>query len=330
MNHLKTLSLTVLLAYCTALFAQDSVADTSKWKVEGFGAATLNQVSFTNWAAGGNNSVSFALKALLSAKYNNGRHHWDNGFQAEYGILWTKVDGMRKNEDKIELETKYGFDLNKKKTLLLSALANFKSQFANGYNYPNDSVVISKFAAPGYLTLALGLDWKPKDYFSLFFSPVTGKITFVRDQAIANTGIYGNEPGVAILDSTGQIIGYSTPGEKVLYQFGAYLNARFQKEVVKNITIASKLELFANYLGDTPEERMIDVNWETAFLFKINEWFAASLTFNLIYDKQTQIWKDENDNGITEANEVGDRVQFKESLGLGLTYKFNNKKEPKK
>ncbi|MDZ4845001.1 MAG: DUF3078 domain-containing protein [Chitinophagales bacterium] len=333
------LPLLFLLSFSTALFAQDPVAadaDTSKWKVEGFGATTINQVSFTNWAAGGDNSISFALKAFMTARYNSGRHHWDNGFNAEYGLLWTKAEGMRKNEDKIELETKYGYDINKKKTLLLSALGNFKSQFANGYNYPNDSIEISKFASPGYLTLALGIDWKPKDYFSVFVSPVTGKITFVTDQYLANTGIYGNEAGVAALENgqpkidttTGRVI-FTADGEKVLFQFGAYLNARFQKEVVKNITVVSKLELFANYMGDTPEEKMIDVNWETALLFNINEWFAASLTLNLIYDKQTRIAKDENEDGKIELNEFDDRVQFKEALGLGLTYKFNNKKEPK-
>lgn len=335
MKSIKLSLLFLLLAHLS-LRAQD--ADTVKlWNVEGYGSANFNQVSFTNWAAGGDNSISFSLVALVNARYNKGRHHWDNGFNALYGIIRTDEFGLRKNDDKLELESKYGYDLNKKKTLLVSGLANFKSQFANGFNFPNDSIEVSKFAAPGYLTLALGIDWKPKDYFSVFFSPVTGKITFVTDQYIANTGIYGNEAGVAVLDSTGELfrdaegrVVYSSEGKKTLFQFGAYLNARFQKEVVKNVTIASKLELFANYMGETKAEKMIDVNWETAILFKINEWLAASLTLNLIYDQQTLIGKDENENGTLELDEFSDRVQFKEALGIGLTYKFNNKKEPKK
>lgn len=314
-----------LLLLVSIVSAQDPAADTSKWKVDGFGSLNLNQVSFTNWAAGGDNSVSFAFKALMTAKYAHKRHHWDNGLITEYGLIWTDEDGIRKNEDKLELESKYGFDLNKKKTLLLSALANFKSQFANGYNYPNDSLVISKFAAPGYLTLGLGIDWKPVDYFSLFVSPATGKITFIRDETIANSGVYGNE--AAVRDSLGNV---TKKGETTVFQFGAYLNAKFNKEIVKNVTFASKLELFANYTGKTKASRMVDVNWQNAFLFKINEWLAASLTLDLIYDKEIMIPKDENENGSIELNEFKSRVQFKEGLGLGLTYKFNNKKEPKK
>lgn len=321
---MKKLYFTFAIAIFSMLGTAQDLAPDSSWKVEGYGAINLNQVSFTNWAAGGDNSISFSLVGFLQAKYARNKHNWDNSANLQYGLIRTDEFGLRKNEDKIELESKYGYILNKKKTLLLSALGNFKSQFANGYNYPNDSLVVSKFAAPGYLTLGIGLDWKPKDYFSLFISPATGKITFIRDQTIANfwpdttinRGAYGNE-----IDATTGI------GEKQVFQFGAYFNAKFQKEVVKNVTILSKLELFQNYTGDTDESKMVDVNWETAFLFKINEWLAASLTLNLIYDKEISIPKDENDNGTIEAPaEFDDRVQFKEALGVGLTYKFNNKK----
>lgn len=316
----------MLLLISLSVFAQEVVQDVtpdSSWTVKGYGALNLNQVSFTNWAAGGDNSISFSLVGLLQANYARNRHSWDNSANLQFGLIRTDEFGLRKNEDKLELESKYGYVLTKKKTLFLSALANFKSQFANGYNYPNDSLVVSKFAAPGYMTLALGIDWKPVDYFSLFFSPTTGKITFVKDEKIAgarapgaDVGVYGNK-----IDTTTGI------GEKAVYQFGGYLNAKFQKEVIKNVVLMSKLELFQNYTGENDNSKMVDANWETAFLFKINEWLAASLTLNLIYDKEILIPKDENDNGTIEVpSEIDDRVQFKEALSLGLTYKFNNNK----
>ncbi|HXH20088.1 MAG TPA: DUF3078 domain-containing protein [Chitinophagales bacterium] len=320
-NRVLLLPLLIISLDTSAQDAQN--ADTSKWKIDGYGSATFNQVSFTNWAAGGDNSISFALVGLLNTRYAINRHHWNNTVNLLFGLIRTDEFGLRKNEDKLEMESKYGFDFNKKRTLALSFLANFRSQFANGYNYPNDSVVISKLAAPGYLTLALGIDWKPLDYFSLFISPATGRILFIRDQNIANVGTYGNEAGVPVLDSQGNIIGYNPEGEKNRFDFGALLSAKLNKEVVKNVTIISKLDLFSNYTGETSESRMADVNWETAFLFKVNEWLSASLTLSLIYDKEIMI------PAKDDPADLDDRVQFKEALGIGLTCKFDNQKTVK-
>ncbi len=63
-----------------------------------------------------------------------------------------------------------------------------------GYNYPNDSVKISALFAPAYLLGSLGMDYKPKDDFSAYISPVTSKITIVADKDLANQGAFGVTP----------------------------------------------------------------------------------------------------------------------------------------
>src|SRR5687768_1139451 len=234
MKKIKEIFLGFFLFASFYTFAQDTTitnGDTSHWTVQAYAGVNLNQVSFTNWAAGGDNAVSFSLVYYNVTKYAKNRHTWDNLMNMKYGMLWTKSDGMAKNEDQLELETKYGYLLNAKKTWALSVLANFRSQFANGYFYPNDSVVISKFASPGYLTIGLGVDWKPKDYFSLFISPATARVLFVRDQPIADSGVYGNDPRQPIVDAVGDTIGY-TPGENTRFDFGGYISAKFNKEVI--------------------------------------------------------------------------------------------------
>ena len=298
---MKIKSIVLFFTISVSAFAQDPVADTSLWLIDGYGGLNLNQVSFTNWAQGGDNSISFSLIGLLQANYHRDRHRWDNLVSLQYGLLYTKEFGMRKNEDKLELQTKYGYDLTNKGKLFLAFLLNYKSQFAKGYNYPDDVTVISRFNSPGYLTLSLGLDYKPVEYFSLFVSPITGRILFVSDDDIAAAGTYGNDPG-----------------ENVRFEFGAYLAANFQKEIFKNVTLMSKLELFNDYIDETSRKH-IDVNWETALLLKVNEWLAVSLTGHLIYDHDILI---PDEDGVLD-----DRVQFKQALSIGLTYKFNNKRE---
>ena len=63
-------------------------------------------------------------------------------------------------------------------------LANFKSQFAPGYNYPNTNDAISRFLAPGYINLAAGMDFKTEK-ISVFLSPATGTFTFVTDDDLS-------------------------------------------------------------------------------------------------------------------------------------------------
>ena len=56
---------------------------------------------------------------------------------------------MHKNDDKIDFTSKYGYKTSKNWNI--ASLVNFKSQFTKGYNYPNDSTVISNFLAPAYI-----------------------------------------------------------------------------------------------------------------------------------------------------------------------------------
>jgi hypothetical protein len=171
----------------------------------------------------------------------------------------------------------------------LSFLFNFKSQFAPGYAIPNDSVIISNFFSPAYFTFSPGITFKPVEYFEVLISPATLKITVVNDSRLSDAGAYGVDPG-----------------ETMRTELGAYLNAKFNKEIMTNVTLTSVLELFDNYTDkDKDNQSKVDVNWDTTLLLKVNKYITARLNTILIYD----------------ANVV-ETTQFKEILGLGFGYKF--------
>jgi len=48
---------------------------------------TFSQVSFSNWAAGGKNSISGVSLLNYSANYAKDRLNWDNTFHVGYGLL---------------------------------------------------------------------------------------------------------------------------------------------------------------------------------------------------------------------------------------------------
>ena len=172
--------------------------------------------------------------------------------------------------------------------------------------------------APGYLTAAIGLNWKPNKYFSLFFSPITGKFTFVLDQALADKGAYGVDS--AVYDPSGNKI---SDGKQIRTEFGASLSAVFNKEILKNVVFATKLQLFNNYTDKNVSNRKnIDVNWDLGLLMKINSFLNASITTQLIYDDEVPVPLYSTINGVKTQVGKGPRTQFKESFTLGIGYKF--------
>jgi hypothetical protein len=301
----------VLSSLITTSFAQvtdlekslrKASADTiDGWKKGGVISLNIAQTSLTNWAAGGQNS--FALNSLLStfANYKGENSTWENSLDIGFGILKQGSDDTRKTDDKFDFVSKYGRKAFK--NFYYSGLLNFKTQMAPGYNDPDYENKISDFLAPAYLLAALGLDYKPSPYFSAFFAPLTGKITFVTDQALSDQGAFG-----------------VTPGEKTLKEFGGYFRTvysrnDFKSDFMKNVSFTTKLDLFSNYI-ENPQN--IVVNWEVLIALKVNKFLSANISTQLIYDDKIKV--PVTVDGVETS--VGSLVQFKEILGIGLSLNF--------
>lgn len=294
---------------------RDAKMDTIQgWKTGGLISINSSQVSLTNWNAGGQNSISINGLASVYANLRKGKAEWENSLDLGYGIqrlgrnsnaTWIKTD------DKIDLFSKFGRQASKK--WFYSGLLNFNTQATAGYNYPNDSTEISGFMAPGYLLAAAGMDFKPNKLFSVFIAPLTLKSTFVNDATLANAGAFGVQG--AEYNDLGELI---TPGKRARFESGGYIRLVYNHEIMENIKVNSRLSLFSNYMSN-PEN--IDVNWETLISFKVNKFISATLSTHLIYDDDIDIAVFD-DNGVQTG--AGPRLQFKEVLGIGFAYKFNN------
>lgn len=304
------LTISMIAVISSSSMAQDAAAVDTSWKTGGIVGLNFTQVSLSNWAAGGQNSISGIALFNYYANYNKGKNIWDNSIDLGYGLTQNGDADPIKSEDKIDLATKYGRYAFKH--WYYSALLGFKSQFTPGYNYPDDSTKISNFLAPAYITLALGMDYKPNDNFSVMIAPLTGRIIIVNDQDLADAGAYGVDPA-----EYNELFEKVKDGEKMRTEFGASIRALYKKDIIENVNLQTKLELFSNYLED-PQN--IDVNWEVLISMKVNKYITATLATQLIYDDNTIIAVDNNSDGIID--EAGPRTQFKEVLGVGFSYKF--------
>ena len=270
----------------------------SVWKLKSLYSLSGTQSSFVNWNAGGRNNISLIGNIIASADYNKAKWNWSSDVTLAFGGIkyLDDVQGvdLQKTEDKIDLSSIVGMRISKR--FLISLNSGFKTQFADGFTYPNDSVAVSKFMAPGYLNLALGTDYIKDANFSVFGSPFAAKTTLVMDDSLSQLGAFGVEKG-----------------ERIRHEFGAFIKLKWNSKLMKNIDMKSKIELFSNYLNN-PEN--IDVNAELVFIFRVNSLFSATAQWNLVYDDDIKI-RDKNGN-------IGPRTQFKSVLGIGISYKLEN------
>lgn len=315
---MKKITLLLLIVASLALTSySQNKTDSAGWYKGGFSALNFSQAGFSNWAQGGENSL--ALTALFGSyiKYKTKDHYWDNSIDLAYGLIkGESFDNIRKNEDKIDLTSTYGKHAFAK--FYYSGLFNLKTQFAPGYNYPDDTTVVSRFMAPGYLSVAAGLTWKPVSWFSVFLSPATGRFVFVLDQDLADIGAFGVDS--AEYDNNGN---KTKDGKTIKPEFGSSLVALFEKEILTNVTLKSKLNLFNNYTDKRTENRKnIDVDWQTGLNLKVNEFLGASVFTHIIYDDDTQVPLFEEINGVKTQTGTGKRLQFKEVIGVGFSIKF--------
>ncbi len=288
-----------------------------KWNVHGIGQLNFNQTALSHWAEGGESSLAGSSFLDFYAGVQRKKLRFEHYLKLAYGLQYSEYDKFRKTDDKIDLGTSFG--INAIKNWYYTTNATLKTQFSNGYKYPDDSTVVSTFFAPAYLTISAGMQYNLKEKFSVFISPASGKFTFVLDQELANKGAFGVEPAV-YQDSTGIIL---TPGKKLKPEFGINVKVQLKTEIWKNVNLDTKLELYNNYLDlDKSNRWNVDVNWEMLLNLTINEYLSTNIRMHMIYDHNVMIKEYELIDGKKTAVGEAPHLQFKESFGIGLAWKF--------
>jgi len=300
----------LLLVLTTTLFSQvdkaivnDLIvkkADTSGWVINGMSTLNFSQVGLQNWTGGGNNTIAVQGLFTTTANYLSKNTFWDNSLLLGYGLTKIGQDPFRKSDDRIMLISKYG--INATEEFRYTGLADFRTQFTKGRNYtaPIDSNTgdfpkTSNLLAPAFLTTAIGFEYTPSKSLSVLLAPLSGRFTFVNDPDLSNAGAFG-----------------VVPGESLLADIGAFCNILYTDEVVKNVNITSRLNLFSRYNSFST---MI-VTWENMITMKVNSFLNVSLATDVFYDQRIPITR--------EDGTVGPATQLRNIFSLGIGYAFTN------
>jgi hypothetical protein len=276
------------------------------WKFHTESALILNQTSLSNWVKGGEGSISTAMDITGFADYDNKKKRLssNNFVRLKYGLVKSGENPVRKNQDLLETNSKLNHKAFGK--FEFSAVMLFKTQISKGYNYPNDSIPVSKFMNPATLTIGLGLDFKPNKTTSVNFSPLSYKATIVTDTVNIDQTKYG-----------------IPRDKKSMHEPGISLIITNEYKPFKQLTITNRLQLFTNYIHN-PQN--VDVDWEIIVTSKINWFTDVRFNAHLIFDDDTKtniVYK----NGTPVPGPDGKpqktaRIQFKEMLGFTFMFRF--------
>ncbi|WP_316817782.1 DUF3078 domain-containing protein [Pedobacter nyackensis] len=295
----KILLFFALIAVVLSVRSQETpkIDTTKNWTIHGENTFLINQSSFSNWSSGGVNSIAGNLVFNYDFNYKKDKWSWDNKVIVGYGLSKQDDLGMRKNDDRVILNSLLGYKAAQ--YWLYTFYANFQTQFAKGYTYEGTTrTKISNAFAPAYLTFGPGIAYKRSDNFRVNFSPVASRIVMVFDDDLN-----------AVVPAFGV-----DPGKNMRFEFGASLDAYYKVNLMENVGFENILKLYANYL-DNPQNIYTDY---TANLFmKVNKFVTVNAGVQMIYDDNTLIAKEVN--GVVERHKA---LQVKQIFGAGFTYKF--------
>ncbi|WP_100616054.1 DUF3078 domain-containing protein [Confluentibacter citreus] len=284
-----------------------------EWILKNKFSVDLNEVTFVNWNAGGSNSISALIGYQFSYDYSDKYFFWKNSLVAGYGVNGQQGRETRKTTDLLDVNSNFGFSPNEKSNWFYSARFNFKTQFAEGYQYPNTTNPISKLMAPGYLFFGGGMEYgRNIDKLSLYLSPITLKTTFVLDDNLANAGRFGVTP--AVFDVDGNVI---RPGNRSRTEAGILITNSYQMEIAQNVVAKSNLSLYSDYINNFGN---IDVDWQMNFNFKVNSFVRATFESHIKYDDDVKTTVPSAIEG--EFDEAGAKIQWKQFLGIGFAVDF--------
>jgi hypothetical protein len=312
---IKRILIFTVLIFSTTTFSQTirtKVPDTiSHWKKVNKVGLDFTQISFVNWSAGGNNSISGLAKGNFTRNYLNDNKKWDNELIVRYGINKQEGQDVRKTDDQINLNSTLGYRRDTVSNWYYGGKFSFLTQFANGYSYPNVEKAISKPFAPAYIFLGVGAEYSRKDLgFVIYLSPLTEKTTLVLDRRLSNEGAFGVEK--AIYDIDGNII---QNGKSHRTELGALVTGQYKKKIMTNINLDTRATLYSDYLNEFGN---IDVDWQIGLEMVVNKYVKANLGSHLLYDNDIKNKREVAGVQITE----GPKLQLKQIVGIGLEYTF--------
>ena len=287
--------LIALIASQLLIAQNDSIAPSDEgWKRGGNATFLFNQSAFSEWASGGQNSISLSFHTDYDISFKKNGWNWDTKFLGDFGL--TKISGakfLRKTNDRIDLQSLLGKSFSKEWSY--STVFGVKTQFARGYTFGKKSEgeetrsLRTQFFSPVYIQLGIGFYWKKSKNLWVNMAPFAQRITLVSRKFTADL-------------QEGQEYFGVRKGDNHRFELGASVNAFYEFSPLENITLEQRLGLYSDYL-DKAEN--VDLDYQLSVEMRVNERISTNLIIQLVYD----------DNAVQN-------LQVRQVFGIGLHMKL--------
>lgn len=261
----KYFLLVLFILSSAVLLAQPKVDTAYKmgWTPQGTVGINLNQISFSNWVQGGENSLSFSGLANFGLYYKSNSWFNANKLKLAYGRSKTSTKYYT-TDNELRLENVIIRNLGWKVNPYFSN--EVRTGIANGYDYSTTpETQIIAFFDPGYINQSLGFIYAKK--------------------------VFNSRIGIGLQETfTNQFTKFSddpatTEIEKFKIESGIESVSELNYDFLKNMNYTSRLRLFSRFKSLD----VWDVNWDNIITAKINDYFNVNFNFNLIYQKDQSL-----------------------------------------
>ena len=266
------------------------------WKTFGNFQGKYTQSHYSeNWYKGGESNHSVLGQINLEANYAKNQTTLDNKLEMKLGYYTTEVDGetkFRTNDDLLRFTSKFG--LKAWESWYYSAQFQGYTQFMAVYDTKVPTKLKSKFFAPAYGNLSVGMDYKPKFKnknitLSVMISPVSYNCRYVSVDSIAtNFGI--------------------DAGKNFKYTVGSRFDGNIKWKFLTDFTWTSKAQFYTSY-------ESAEINLENTIDYKLSKYFSLQFFCHWRFD----------DSVKRKTNKKGELMgygQFKEFFTLNFNYQW--------
>lgn len=250
-----------------------------------------------NWYQGGNNNLNVLGQIYYNVKLNQEFHPnllFETTAQYKLGLNSAPDDTLRNysiSEDLFQINTTLGIKAASR--WYYSLTAQFKTQLLNSYK-SNTNDLVASLLSPGELTAGVGMT----------YNYVTPKKNFTFDASIAPLSYNMRS---CISDRIDATLYGIRPGHKTVHKFGSSAEFKLMWRMASNIVFNSRLFAFSDY-------ELFQADWENTLMFEINRFLTTQIYAHLRYDT----------NGVAADGTKWKKLQLKEILSIGFSYKFSS------
>jgi len=268
----------LFLLFTVICFAQDTskVVITSKANV----GINISQISFTNWAQGGENSFTWTLLGNYSITTKSEKWTTKNTFKFAFGRTKLGAQDFRTNDNEFFIETLISKNVGWAVDPFFSN--SIRSPITTGYSYKTKVPErIADFFDPGYVTQSLGFTYDK-------VKGIKSRLGIALQEIFTNRQRkFSDNP--ATKDRV----------EAFKLETGIENVTSSEFKLMENINYKGSLRLFSKF----ENMKYWDVRWDNLITAKVNDYVNVNFNLLVVYERKQTL-----------------KTQIKEALQLGIIY----------